>query len=476
MMTMGMLVDASFDVLRRYGQVFRLAWSERRSLDPIQRTREELAFLPAHLELVESPPSPAPLWSTRIIVGLFTTALAWAFLGHLDIVAVAPGRTVTSSRTKVIQPAETSVVRRILVEDGQTVKKGDALIELDVVGAATDVAKMADALIDAKLTEKRTTALVRAMDGAGSPRLEAPRSLPTDRIEATQRLATSEFETFQAKRQSLEAMVTQKQAELRTVDASIAPLAEYADIARARVDDYKRLLAKKYVARQEYLVREQERINAERDLVAQRNHRTELLSAIAAATEQLSVAVADTRRQWLDEQRQASEQIRQLEPEAERTRQRDALMQLRAPVDGVVQQLAVHTIGGVVTPAQPLLVVVPTQEALEIEATVLNKDIGFVRAGQTVTVKVESFPYTRYGYLTGIVDSVSHDAAQDEKLGLVFPARIRLDSSTLDIDGVTVRLTPGMALSAEIMTGKRRVIDFLTGPLQQAGSEAMRER
>ncbi|WP_128421952.1 HlyD family secretion protein, partial [Xanthomonas theicola] len=109
-------------------------------------------------------------------------------------------------------------------------------------------------------------------------------------------------------------------------------------------------------------------------------------------------------------------------------------------------------------------------------ATVLNKDIGFLRPGQPVTVKIESFPYTRYGYLTGTVASVSHDAAQDEKLGLVFPARIKLDSSTLDIDGVQVRMSAGMSLSVEVKTGRRRVIDYLLSPLRQHASEALRER
>jgi len=129
-----------------------------------------------------------------------------------------------------------------------------------------------------------------------------------------------------------------------------------------------------------------------------------------------------------------------------------------------------------VTPAQPLLVLVPTGENLEIEATVLNKDIGFVQPGQPVTVKVDSFPYTRYGYLAGKVVSVSHDAAQDEKLGLVFPARVNLDHTTLNIDGVSVRLSAGMSLSAEIKTGKRRVIDYLLSPLKQHAKESMRER
>lgn len=186
--------------------------------------------------------------------------------------------------------------------------------------------------------------------------------------------------------------------------------------------------------------------------------------------------MADFRQQTLDGLREAQEQIGQMAPEVSRTGQRDHQMTLRAPVDGTVQQLVVHTVGGVVTPAQPLLAVVPSEESLEVEATILNEDIGFVRTGQAVTVKVDSFPYTRYGYLTGKVVSVSHDAMQDENLGLVFPVRVKLDKATLQIDGVRVRMTAGMSLSAEIKTGKRRVIDYLLSPLRQHAGEAMRER
>jgi hemolysin D len=271
-------------------------------------------------------------------------------------------------------------------------------------------------------------------------------------------------------------MVAQKQAELRTVESAIVPLEQYLEISRTRVADYEKLLDKNYVPRQDYLLRKQERITAERDLTQQSSRRAELRSAITGAKEELSVTVADTRRQLLDELRQAREEIQQLEPEVARTIQRNAWMQLRAPVDGTVQQLAVHTIGGVVTPAQPLLSVVPDNEPLEVEATVLNQDIGFVRPGQRATIKVESFPYTRYGYIGGIVESVSHDAVQDDKLGLVYRARVKMKASTLPVDGVTVRLTSGMALTAEIKTGKRRVISYILDPLQRGTNESMRER
>jgi hemolysin D len=279
-----------------------------------------------------------------------------------------------------------------------------------------------------------------------------------------------------AKHEGLKANIEQRRAELRTTEATLAPFGESARIAKSRAEDFARLLENKYVGRHDYLLREQERISAERDLAMQNNRVQEIRSSLSAAEEELRVLVADMRQQTLDQLRQANEQVAQLTPEVAKTGQRDGLMALRAPVDGTVQQLAVHTVGGVVTPAQPLLAVVPSNETLEVEATVLNKDIGFVRPGQAVTVKVESFPYTRYGYLTGTVSSVSHDAAQDEQLGLVFPARIRLDQAYLGVDGVRVRLTPGMALSAEVKTGRRRLITYLLSPLHRHTQETMRER
>jgi hemolysin D len=300
--------------------------------------------------------------------------------------------------------------------------------------------------------------------------------LPAPRFDAAQTLALSQFAAFQAKKQSLEAVVTQKQAELRTVESAIAPLEQYLEISQARVRDYELLLNKNYVPKQEYMLRKQERINAERDLAGQRSRREELRSAIASAQKERMVTLTDTRRQWQDELRQAQEQIQQFGPELIKATQRDSLMRLRAPVDGTVQQLATHTVGGVVTPAQPLLSIVPENEPLEVEATVLNKDIGFVRPGQRATVKIESFPFTRYGYLEGEVESVSHDAIKDEQLGLIYQAKIRLKRSTLVVDGVTVHLTPGMALNAEINTGKRRVIHFLLDPLVRGVTESMRER
>lgn len=470
------ILDAFRDFAGRYVQVFKASWKVRKQLDPVPRTSDELAFLPAHLELIETPVSPLPRWTMRVLMALITTAIVWACVGQLEIVAVAPGKVVVGSRSKVIQPAETAVVRRIHVRDGQVVKKGQLLIELDSTATGADVTRTSEALLTARLAELRLAAFDQAIRTGSRPTLAGDNAIPAERIKREQALAQSQFAALQARRQGIAAAIAQRRAELQTAQGLIRPLEETARIAKTRAADYATLVEGKYVGRHDYLLREQERIAAERDLAAQRSRLVEIQSSLGEAQEQLQVMITETHRQTLDELRQARDQVQQYTPELAKAGSRNQLMQLRAPVDGAVQQLAVHTQGGVVTPAQALMVVVPSEEALEVEAMVQNKDIGFIQPGQPVTVKIESFPYTRYGYLHGRVASVSHDAAQDEKMGLVFPARVRLDAAVLNIDGTSVRMTPGMALSVEIKTGRRRLIDYVLSPLRIKGEEALRER
>lgn len=464
------------DFLRRYTGLFRAVWAQRQLMESPYRTQDEIAFLPAHLELTETPVSPAARWTMRIIAAFFCIALLWACVGKVDVVAVAPGKTVVDSRTKVIQPAETAVVRRILVRDGQVVKRGEVLVELDATATGADAQQADEALIAAKLNELRQLAMLQALNTGTLPELPDDPAVPTPRLRAAGDLADSEFAEYQARRHNLFAAIAQREAQANTVRSQIKPMEQSLAISRERVGDLERLLGGQYVSRHEYLARQQEMVELERALAAQKATLLETRSTLVGAREELRVLEADTRQQTHDGLRQAREQVGQYAPQVTKAKQRDQLMQLRAPVDGTVQQLAIHTVGGVVTPAQALMAVVPNQGSLEVEATVLNKDIGFVRPGQPVTLKVESFPYTRYGYLEGIVETVSHDAAQDEQLGLVFPARVRLQGADLMVDGVKVVLTPGMSLSAEIKTGKRRLIDYVFSPLQKHGGEAFRER
>lgn len=464
------------DFLTRYIAVFRSVWSVRAQLDPPVRSADEAAFLPAQLELVETPVSPAPGWAMGIIIALFVVALLWAIFGKLDIVAVAPGKTVLGGRTKIIQPLEAAVVRSIRVTDGQFVRAGDLLIELDSSGTAADQHKASEALSSAQGSQARYRALLQALDTGGEPVPFTFKPGTPEEIETENRLATSEYRTFLTKRDSLDSQLAQRLAELATTREMIVHLQEGAALTQARSRDLEELVKKKYISRHDFLTVKQAQLAAERDLAQQQSRVHELAAAIATQRNERASLIADFRRQGVDGLRQSAAQGAQYAQDVDKAERRNQLMRLVAPVAGTVQQLAIHTVGGIVTPAQALLAIVPRDDMLEVEATVLNKDIGFVRAGQEVVVKVESFPYTRYGTLTGSLISVSHDAAQDEKLGLVYPARFRLSRTSLMVDGTRVRLSAGMNLSVEIKTGKRRVIDYLLSPLKAHSTESMRER
>ncbi|MGQ5523626.1 HlyD family type I secretion periplasmic adaptor subunit [Chitinimonas sp. PSY-7] len=472
---MSLTLHAMRDVLSRYAQIGKAAWAQRHDMVSPQRTAHELAFLPAHLELQEAPVHPAPKCAMRFIIALLIIGLLWATIGKLDIVAVAPGKVVPNDRVKVVQPLEVGVVRAIHVRDGQAVKAGQLLIELDSTATAADVMKSEEAHDGAALAMARANALLHALDQQTEVQLGSQPGIENQRILAETRLAQAQLDEFRSKQATLTAELQKRRAELTTTRALVTKLEQTLPISKEQAADYKRLLEQNFVSRHGYLAQEKERIGLEKDLVAQRSRIQELTAAIQEQETQMKSLTAEFRRQLLDAQNQAYQQTMQFTEDNTKAQKRQQLTQLTAPVSGTVQQLVVHTVGGVVTAAQPLLVVVP-DDTLEVEAMVENKDIGFVSQGQYVTVKVETFPYTRYGYLRGRVTSVSNDAINDEKRGLVYHARIKLDADRMWIDRKWIRLSPGMVVTAEVKTGLRRIIDYFLSPLTEQVSEGFRER
>jgi hemolysin D len=245
---------------------------------------------------------------------------------------------------------------------------------------------------------------------------------------------------------------------------------------RQRESDYQDLVAKNFMSKHGLLDKQQARIETEQDLASQRNKLLELNASIRANQEQAAAIKAEYLRQQNEILAQANERAAALRQDVVKADQLQKQTRLTAPVDGVVQQLAIHTVGGVVTPAQALMVIVPQGQQLEAQAILENKDIGFVSAGQVAAVKVETFNYTKYGLLEGQVRNVSLDAIPDEKLGLVYQAKVKIKQNKMNIDGRWVNLAPGMAVSVEVKTGQRRIIEYFLSPLLTHISESARER
>lgn len=466
-----------FDRLRRSLAIAKAVLAAEKSQGkPIPRQRDEIEFLPAALEILETPVSPVGRSLMWCLMALFSIALVWACFGKLDVVAVAQGKIVPNGKSKVVQPLEAGIVKAILVENGQHVASGQALIELDTTETSADVAKSRTARIDAMLNASRALALLAAQKNSALPKLAQQSEASESRQREAQSLAESAFAEYRGKLSALNAELQKREQERQTTKLKIASLQQTAPMAHALAEDYMALLKQNYVSKHAYLEKEQNRIQQEQDLAAQQSYARELDASIVEQKQNIATAVAQFSREQLDALNQAQQQLAQIRGDEAKSEQRQNQTHLTAPVAGTVQQLAVHTAGGVVTPAQELLVLVPDAAELEIEAQVLNQDIGFVRAGQEVEIKLDAFPYTHYGTMPGKVVSVSQDAIKDDKLGLIYLARIRLLKTSIQSDGRRAALSPGMAGMIEIKTEQRRIIEYLLTPLLKYKEESMRER
>jgi hemolysin D len=454
----------------------------------IARNVSELEFLPAALELQESPPSPVGRFTLWAVMAMITIALIWSIVGRIEIVAVAPGKIIPSGQVKVIQASNIGRVKAIHVSDGDAVKAGQALIELDPTLAEADRQRLESEWVASSLELARWRAYSGWLDNGKPGTVSAAAvdvsaigggaklTVPDTSVSLQRSLLDQSIAQQRSKIAGIDQTLIRRRAEVESTRQILEKLKQTLPLVTQRAESLKKLSEQNLVARNSYLEVEQERIEALQDLAAQDSNLASTAAAINELLEQRSLALADSRREAFERLEELEKQNRAQRQELIKASDIAGDQVLTSPVDGVVQQLKVHTIDGVVTPAEQLLVVVPKNQILEVEARVLNKDIGFVRAGQPVTIKVEAFPFTRYGVIEGTVTSVSNDAIADEKLGLYYAARVRVAKSTMFVDGVNVLLSPGMAVTAEVTTGTRRLIDYVLSPVMEHVNESGRER
>jgi hemolysin D len=470
-----MMLAERFPTFARHWQVLRAAWAIENAADAARRPVSDPEFLPAALEIMESPPSPGLRMLMLLLCGLFAVAILWSCFGRLDVVAVASGRIVPAGNVKLIQPIEIGVVRAIHVRDGQHVTRGQLLIELDPTISGAEEAQATQGLLAARVIGARNTALLAHLAGRAST-FVAPPGTPKETVAVQRQFIAADVATYEAKRAGLIEQRAGANAELASATAAIAKLIETLPLIDQQLEARRELTGRGHYPKLKLLEYEQFRIEHLRDTDVQKAIASKARAAIANIDAQLAELKQTFAREAVGDLSKAGDDASLRVEELHKSAQRKVLQQLRSPVDGVVQQLAIHTIGGVVQPAQSLMVVVPSNISLEVEALILNRDIGFIRNGQKVRVKLEAFPFTDYGLIGGSVMNISRDAINDEKLGLVYAARVRLDSRVMHLPSGDVPLSPGMAVQAEIRTGERRIIQYLLSPIAKSIDEAGRER
>ncbi|EXI62751.1 hemolysin D [Mannheimia granulomatis] len=474
-------ISGIYEFFLRYKNVWKEVWKIRKELDHPDRKKDESEFLPAHLELIETPVSKKPRLIAYLIMLFLALAIIIASVGKVEIVATATGKLAFSGRSKEIKPIENAIVKEIFVKDGQFVEEGQLLVSLTALGSDADMQKTRSSLALAKLENYRYQTLLKAIEKECLPTIDLSKTEFKDTSEEDRlrikHLIEEQYSTWQKQKAQKVLAYKRKDAEKQTAYAYVRKYEGASRIENEKLKDFKALYQQKSLSKHELLSQENKTIEAQNELAVYRSKLNELEHDLLNVKEELDLITKFFKSDVLEKIKQHMENERQLRLELEKNNQRQQASMIRAPVSGTIQQLKIYTIGGVVTTAETLMVIVPEDDVLEATALVQNKDIGFVTAGQDVIIKVETFPYTRYGYLNGKIKHISPDAIEHPNLGLVFNATISIDRKNLvSPDGKTIALGSGMGITAEIKTGMRSVMSYLLSPLEESVTEGLRER
>lgn len=400
-------------------------------------------------------------------------AVLFAYFAFMDIVVTTQGRVIPSGKSKVIQPLEAGIVKAIAVKDGQKVKAGDVLVELDPTTTGADRDRLQRELWEAEADAERLAALL-----AGQSSFKLADNLPPEVAANEQAMLISRLTEQRSKLAALDADVARRKADHDAINASLTQIRNSLPLVRKKHGMREDLAKTGHIAETGLIETKLELINLEKELNVQTNRLLESAASLNAATQQRAQAVAEFRSRASSELAEVSKKRDAAKQELIKANQRRDLQVLKAPIDGIVQQMVVSTVGGVVTQAQALMTIVPENTPLEVEAQVLNRDIGHVKVGQRVINKVETFDFTRYGYLEGEVLWVGTDAVVDQKLGPVYPVRIKLGGRETPniVHGRKGAVTAGMNITADIKTDQRRMIEYFLAPMLRYKEESLRER
>jgi HlyD family secretion protein len=439
---------------------------------------DALDFAPDLLAIQERPPGRLPRALLLTVAAMVLLLVVWASFARLDVIATADGRLVPLTFTKVVQPAEAGVVTEILVQEGTAVKEGQVLLRLDARQSQADTAALSKDFSLRKLTLRRIEAEL-----ADQPFLPA-RGEPVE-------LFTQMDSQFRARRQAYLDAIAQEtenlnkaKADLLSSQQVLAKISQTLPMYRQSAEAYRKLVQEGFVGELAAADKNREFVEKEQDLKAQAATVQSLTASIAQSERRIASVRSQYRSQLENERIDTLSLLNKSGQELEKSNLKAGLLEIRAPNDGVVKDLATTNRGAVVAAGALLMNIVPRDEPMQAEVLLKNEDIGFVAVGQPAKVKVAAYPFQKYGMLDGKVSLVSADSAdprqqqQGQPPSLTYRAIVRLDSTSLksEATGESLALNPGMLITAEINQGSRSVVEYLFSPVRKVAQEAGRER
>ncbi|MEH6633623.1 MAG: HlyD family type I secretion periplasmic adaptor subunit [Halopseudomonas aestusnigri] len=440
-------------------------------------SRGELEFLPAALEVIETPASPTGRWLLYVLLGVVLSAVFWSFIGTVDIVAIGQGKLAPKGGVKVVQSLELGVVRTIKVAEGQTVSKGDVLLTLDPTDSAVDKEQLEREIINLELEINRMKSF---LNGArlliNNPEIEHPQKVKIDDIEINKLRLKSELDAYISQVEFHKAEIYSQKKEQDTILSEIERIKALYPMLQDRAKRYKKLTNNGSLSFASWEDAHMSFLEMEFALQGELKKLGQSKAGEKVLKRKLNHYTTEVIESKVTGFAEANEKLKSVKLSLQKAKKRAQNMTLTAPISGRVQELSVKTIGGVVRPADVIMNIVPTDMYLIGEVDIPNKEIGFLKLGQDVAVKVDSFPFTKYGLLKGRLKRISEDAVFKENIGFVYTSEIEILGAE---EGSTINnysLSSGMTISAEIKTGKRRILDFLFSTIKKYQNDALRER
>ncbi|MEW6645849.1 MAG: HlyD family type I secretion periplasmic adaptor subunit [Pseudomonadota bacterium] len=444
-------------------------------IDRITHHLYEPEYRPGIQGILESHPR-ALVWAVPVTINVLVIVLIlWLAFSHIDVISPAQGRIIPNSRMQLIQSKEIGVVEAILVKDGDHVQQGQLLLQLRGTDAQADVGRLQNAVYTLRAKRMRLSALENYLT-SGKASLGGAEDIPDEYLQQERSLLERERASYDGQYRGLKSKLESAQAERNGLKAEITRLEKLIPYAETRRDRNKSLAEQGLLSRNEYDVAMEDLISKEEDLRIKRHAFDKTESEIRMVRAELSGLSDNFRRDIADQRIRTEQELTAGEAELSKALSELSARYLVAPLGGIVHNMAVHTPGGVVQSGQVLMQIVPENSPLEVEAKVLNRDVGFVTPGQKVKVKLDAFPFTRYGYVEGVIKRVEQASVLDEKLGDVYPAVIELADNQIKADGRWIGLRAGMTCVVDVRVGERRVIEYLLSPFFRYKDEALRER
>ncbi len=416
----------------------------------LKKINDSYEFKPLLSEIEETPVSPLGRFTFWTIVFLIAITILWLIIGRIDIVVTARGIVIPDGEAKIVQPLETGVVKEILVKEGDFVKKDQLLVLIDTMTTDAQLKTVKENIKTSKEEARRLTA-----QGIGT-NLESENEIQKKIYYESLRALNS---LINAKNQEINQISKQ-------IDSILSQKKDYENQLQSSIDREKRLTNVKDIVAYNDLKDVQDKTIALRESVSRAETEIKRLQAQKRQVQnEIAQLRAEFRVQKLENLTEINKKIKELEASKEQIEFSNINHKITAPVDGYIDKLMIHTIGGVVTPAQELIALTPANTPVLIKATVLNKDIGFIKLNMPVSIKIDTYDFQKYGLLYGKVKSISKNSIENKDLGPVYEIYITPNKNTLTIDGKEQKISTGMTLNAEIEIGKRRIIEFFIYPL-----------